>query len=138
MFLLTSHYEKPEALVASPRKIGAQIKHEGHQLVRLIEVLADGAIRVEDQSARADQALKVTWTFAPECEIKSLGQLAYQVTRGRAQWRVEVLGDDIISCTIGEVVVSRSYGLLEQAPCLHIEARTPLRTEWRRLAPSHS
>jgi len=135
-FLLTDHYEQPEVMVASPRKIGAQCKHEGHQFVRLIEVLADGTIRVQDQAARQDQPLKVTWTFAPECEVESLGQLAYRVTRGRARWRVEVLGDDIIRCVLGETIVSRSYGLLEQAPCLTIESRTPLTTEWRRLVPS--
>jgi hypothetical protein len=78
----------------------------------------------------------VTWTFAPECEVESLGQLAYRVTRGRARWRVEVLGDDIIRCVLGETIVSRSYGLLEQAPCLTIESRTPLTTEWRRLVQS--
>jgi len=137
-FLLTDHYEQPEVLVASPRKIGAQCKHEGHQFVRLIEVLADGAIRVQDQAARHDQSLKVNWTFAPNVKSKALanwpielreagpsgGSRCWGMTSSVACWVIQ-------SCHV-------PYGLLEQAPCLTIEARTPLTTEWRRLVPSRT
>ena len=132
MFLLTDHYAQPEALVASPRKIGAQIQHEGHQFVRLIEVLPDGAIRVEDQAASRDQPLKVTWVLAPECEIEEHPDLIFCIVRGDNRWKVEILGDGIQSCTLGEMMVSPHYGRLESAFTLEVVAKGMLRCEWRR------
>ena len=132
MFLLTGHYAQPEVMVATPRKIGAQFKHEGHGFVRTVEVLNDGAICVEDHSASPAVPLCVTWMLAPECEIENEGQWVYRITRGASQWRVEIRGDEVLRAEIGEMAVSRSYGLLESAKCLTVDARSPLRTEWRR------
>ena len=132
MFLLSGHYAQPEVMVASPRKIGAQFKHEGHCFVRTVDVLNDGAICVEDHSASPAVPLCVTWMLAPECEIESEGQWVYRISRGTSQWRVQIRGGELLQAEIGEMAVSRSYGMLESAKCLTLEARSPLRTEWRR------
>ena len=130
-FLLTSHHPVPEVLRISPSRIKAQFKHEGRDFSRFVDVSGAGILTIEDQAV-GEEPFRVTWTFAPECQVSGGNLLVYKVRRGGKAWWLELSGVELLSHRLGETMVSRRYGQLEPAPTLEVVARGALMSEWRR------
>ena len=130
-FLLTHHHADPELERLSPRRVKASLRHEKQEYTRMVDVGSDGTLTVDDH-ASGEGPFRIRWTFAPECQISGGRMLIYTIKRGGHAWKLELSGDEIISCKQGETMVSRQYGKLETAPTLEIVAKNSLMSEWRK------
>ena len=131
-FLLTHHHEQPELQRVGPQRTKAQLRHEGQDYSRIVDVGSDGVLSVEDHVS-GNTPFKVLWTFAPECQISGGRMMIYKIKRGDKVWQLELSGDEIVSHLTGETMVSRHYGKLELAPTLEIVAKGALTSEWRKV-----
>jgi hypothetical protein len=132
-FLWENHHAKPETEWISPRKIKGTIVQEEHILCRQIEIGQDGVIHVED-FCEEGQLLTVQWIFAPECQLDESATPNIFIQRGEKKWKLALDPSTIISAHVGEVMVSRHYGMLEPAVTLKIVAREHLTCTWSRVS----
>lgn len=131
-FLLTQHYAQPAMHRLNDRRVSAVLSHEEQEITRTVEVTPEGTLRVVDQIA-SDDIIRVSWTLAPECSLEiHSDQQTCIIRRGAKVWHLALTSDQFIHCQRGEQRVSRSYGQLERATTIEIQAKGSLCCEWSR------
>ena len=130
-FLFSDHHAQPAMSLVNDRSLMASLELEGRNFTRVVTIGPDATLIVADSCGNEDP-FRVRWCFSPECRLEGGRQLVYGIRREGRLWQLEVVGDEIVSCEIGEMLVSPRYGQLERAVMLDIVAKGKLRSEWTR------
>lgn len=119
-FLQVGHHPPP-VLAVEGTTASARLQHEGWNFMRKVTWEA-GVVGVEDRE-EGGRAFTVRWCFPPGSVVKAqpnAAKTAFRIGRGALVWLVEF--DHATSCKVEERRVSPSYGQIEMAPVLVVEA----------------
>lgn len=131
-FLLTQHHAVPEfsgSVSKDGCSVRATLKHEGHDFTRSVWFHEDSGglqVRIHDLE-RGQQAFRVRWFFAPECEVHAGPDGVIEVRREHKLWSLKFEGDAVTS-QIQQARASRAYGRVEECRVVEVTARGKLFT----------